>query len=239
MNELMTQNTTNPTMSSREIAELTGKRHDNVVVDIRKMLVELHGESNLLSFQGIYTDSRGRRYQEFQLPKRETLVLVSGYSVQMRAKIIDRWQELEAKPQTTALSDPAALRGLLLNYTEQVIALENKVQEQAPKVAVHDALVEANNGQEMSEVAKVLGSGRGRLYNFLRELGIIKPYPSTEPYQVYVDRGWFKLQERTWFDKIHRLRKAYSKTLITGKGVIGIQKLWAKHGDTAVAQPVA
>ena len=34
----------NLTMTSLEIAELTGKRHDNVMRDIRSMLVELHGE---------------------------------------------------------------------------------------------------------------------------------------------------------------------------------------------------
>ena len=34
-----------------EIAELTGKRHDHVVRDIRTMLVELHGEGGVLSFE--------------------------------------------------------------------------------------------------------------------------------------------------------------------------------------------
>lgn len=85
------------TMSSREIAELTGKRHDNVMRDIRAMLVELHGESDLLRFEGVYSGGNGESRPCFNLPKRETLILISGYSIVMRARIIDRWQELEDK----------------------------------------------------------------------------------------------------------------------------------------------
>lgn len=82
------------TMTSREIAELTGKQHKDVLYDIRKMLVEL--EINSADFSAEYKDSTGRTLPAFNLPKRETLILVSGYSVTMRARIIDRWQELEA-----------------------------------------------------------------------------------------------------------------------------------------------
>ncbi len=79
-------------MSSLEIAELTGKRHDHVMFDIRKMLEEL---GNLTpDFSGV-TKVRGKEYECFNLPKRETLILVSGYSTELRAKIIDRWQLLE------------------------------------------------------------------------------------------------------------------------------------------------
>lgn len=91
------------TMSSREIAELTGKRHDNVFIDARRMLVELYEEEGVLKFQETYIHPQnGQSYMEFMLPKRETLILVSGYSVKMRAKIVDRWQELEAKTATPA-----------------------------------------------------------------------------------------------------------------------------------------
>ena len=83
------------TMSSREIAELTGKEHKNVLADIRKMLDELDMTS--AQFSADLPDTYGRAQTVFNLPKRETLILVSGYSVELRARIIDRWQELETK----------------------------------------------------------------------------------------------------------------------------------------------
>jgi Rha family phage regulatory protein len=97
------------TMSSREIAELTDKRHDNIMRDIRAMLVELHGESDLLKFEGVYLGANNEQRPCFNLPKRETLILVSGYSVAMRAKIIDRWQELESRQQYHAPSFAPAM----------------------------------------------------------------------------------------------------------------------------------
>ncbi|THV25854.1 hypothetical protein FAA97_02420 [Peteryoungia ipomoeae] len=84
-------------MSSREIAELTGKRHDHVMRDIRSMLVTL--QINGPTFGGVYVDAKGEARSCFNLPKRETLILVSGYSVELRARIIDRWMELEAQAQ--------------------------------------------------------------------------------------------------------------------------------------------
>lgn len=86
--------TGNLTMSSREIADLTGKRHDNVMADIKKMLTDL----NLTSpdFLGHLPDGYQRPQPVYFLPKRETLILISGYNIELRARIIDRWQELEA-----------------------------------------------------------------------------------------------------------------------------------------------
>ena len=62
-------------MTSREIAELTGKAHFNVLVDVRKMLSEL-GEDEL-KFQGIYRDSMNREQVEFHLDRELTEVLLT------------------------------------------------------------------------------------------------------------------------------------------------------------------
>ncbi len=105
------------TMSSLEIAERTGKRHADVMRDIRVMLHELGAAER--SFASSYRDSTGRSLPCFHLPKRESLILVSGYSVPLRAAIVDRWQELEAQqaPTIPNFMDPeAACMAFLVEY---------------------------------------------------------------------------------------------------------------------------
>lgn len=82
-------------MSSLEIADLTGKQHKNVLADIRNMLDEL--KINSAEFSAQYKDVSGKSNLMYNLPKRETLILTSGYSAKQRAAIIDRWLELEEK----------------------------------------------------------------------------------------------------------------------------------------------
>lgn len=107
----LTSITQNPTMSSREIAELTEKEHRNVMADIRKMLDELG--LTTADFSAVVAVDTGngtvREFPTFNLPKRECLILVSGYSVVLRAKIIDRWEALESgRVKPVAASIPAA-----------------------------------------------------------------------------------------------------------------------------------
>jgi hypothetical protein len=80
-----------------EVAELTGKQHRNVLADTRKMLAELHGQAGLLRFQQSYRAGNSKHETCYLLPKRELMVLVTGYSVAMRAALVDRVEQLEAK----------------------------------------------------------------------------------------------------------------------------------------------
>lgn len=127
------------TMSSREIAELTGKRHDNVLRDIRGMLIELYGEDGLLRFEDSRIEPKnGQSHPIFNLPKRETLILVSGYSVDLRAKIVDRWQALEDATSPKNLSPSE----LLLMHAQRLVDME---REQAQMKAQVSALVDGEN----------------------------------------------------------------------------------------------
>ena len=89
------------TMTSREIAELTGKRHDHVKRDVEVMFKEL--ELDTPKFGVIYLDSMNRQRIEYSLDEELTLTLVTGYSVKLRNAVIKRWKYLES--QTVSLQD--------------------------------------------------------------------------------------------------------------------------------------
>lgn len=81
------------TMSTLEIAELTGKNHKDVLRDVRSMLESLNIDER--SFASVYKGGNGQDRPIINLPYRETQILVTGYSIPHRAKVIDRWLELE------------------------------------------------------------------------------------------------------------------------------------------------
>lgn len=125
------------------------------------------------------------------------------------------------------LSDPSKLRTALLAYTEKVMALEAKVQEQAPKAQFHDAVVEAINCQSIQEVAKALGTGPNRLFKFLRDEGLLMR--NNLPYQRHLDAGHFRVIEKQYNDERGESH-TYTRTLVTGKGLAYIQKRLQSQG---------
>lgn len=54
------------------------------------------------------------------------------------------------------LNDPAAMRGLLLTYSEKVLALEEKVEEAKPVIAAFERIAVADGSMNMTEAAKAL-----------------------------------------------------------------------------------
>ena len=86
------------------------------------------------------------------------MIVASGYSPMMRAKIIDRWQELEAQqdahviPKTMA----QALR-LAADQAELIEAQQLRLEQQQPAVEFVDRFVESKSAKGFREVAKILG----------------------------------------------------------------------------------
>lgn len=111
------------TMTSREIAESLGSDHHNVMATIRRLINEGVISGNETPY---IHPQNGQRYTEFHLDYRNTMVVASGYSVEMRAKIIDRWIKLESQKNFRV---PTTLSGALRLAAEQAEVIEKKIYE--------------------------------------------------------------------------------------------------------------
>ena len=94
-------------MSSLQIAEVTGKRHDAILRDIRKLLEQGVQAHNFVEshYEQILPTGGKKQIPCYQLTKKGCLILASGYNAVLREKIIDRWEELEngtAQPMVKA-----------------------------------------------------------------------------------------------------------------------------------------
>ncbi|MFS4548442.1 Rha family transcriptional regulator [Pseudomonas aeruginosa] len=98
-------------MTSREIAELTGKQHKHVIRDIREMLDALEKDGPVLGHVREEKDSRGYT-ENFHLDRELTETLVTGYSIPLRHKVIRRLHQLEEQVAQPAIPQtlPEALR---------------------------------------------------------------------------------------------------------------------------------
>ncbi len=78
-------------MDSRDIAKLTHKRHSDVLYDIRNMYEKLGERKSPLA----YLDKQGKERPYYLLNYEDTITLLTGYSVELRAAVVKRWIYLE------------------------------------------------------------------------------------------------------------------------------------------------
>ncbi|AIS17491.1 DNA-binding protein [Pseudomonas rhizosphaerae] len=152
-------------MSSREIADLTGKLHKNVKRDITTMLVEL--KKDALSFERIYLDAQNRNQTEYLLDREHTDCLLTGYSAELRMKVIRRWRELQTQAQAIPATYVEALR-LAADKVEENERLLGVIQLQAPKVAAIKRLAAAAGAICISDAAKQLQITPSKLFSWLQ-----------------------------------------------------------------------
>ncbi|WP_142416283.1 Rha family transcriptional regulator [Bartonella massiliensis] len=212
------------TMSSREIAELCDKRHDHVMRDIKKMLEELNAPKfGVVNFSGYYLDSRGETRPCYNLPKRECLILVSGYSTALRAKIIDRWQELEkqiAAPQID-YSKPEALLGVLNHLQSQIEQKDHVIAELTPKAEALDGLKRSDGLFGLIEAAKMLEIRPKDLNDYLRKHDRVyrrAPGAPLLPYQDKIKKGFMDCPAIT-IQRPDGTEKILPSTKITSRGL--------------------
>lgn len=111
-----------------------------------------------------------------------------------------------------------------LRIEEQRERLEVKVKEDAPKVEFHDRVAQPLNTMTVAVAAKTLGTGRNKLYEFLRYQGWVQK--NNEPYQHKINQGLLNVKVSDYIHPKTGEVVIATTTLVTGKGLERLQKLW-------------
>ena len=229
MNDIMQVNNISKTMSSREMAALCKKRHDNTLLVIRDL--ETRGLLENSRPQYYIHAQNGQQYIEYISDKRDSLVIVARLSPEFMAAVIDRWQELEQKVSASQpvvampdFTNPAeAARAFADQYEAKQVALEQLALAK-PKIDFHDKVAASSSTMTVGDVAKKIGMSAQELNMKLIELGA---YDKRRlPKKVFND-GFI----RKGYAEMSLTQDGYDRNRLTQAGQIYITGLFGRSRE--------
>lgn len=200
-------------VDSREVAKMIGKRHDHLLRDIEGYVAVLSQTPTLGADQffidSTYEAGTGKSYKHFLLTRKGCDMVANKMNgakgVLFTAHYVSRFEEMEKMLKAR----PSLIDTYLdMNEDERAIAYfterkaKRELQEQLklvePKVEKYQQFLDADGLMKIGTLAKILnikGLGQNKLFAFLRDKKILMR--DNQPYQTYVDRGYFKVKSKT------------------------------------------
>lgn len=223
LNPIVTQAVT---MTSREIAELTGKRHDNVMRVCRDLAAD--GVCPQIEETSEAHPQNGQQYSVCRLNKRDSLVLVARLSPEFTGAVIDRWMQLEAD----VIAIPAvpktfgdALR-LAAEQADTIAVQAAQIEAAKPAVEFVQRYADSTGLLGFRQVCKVLQVKENVFRDFLLDRKIAYRLGSElTPAAQHIDAGRFQVKAGTSTANGH----AFNSMRFTPKGVQWIAGEYAKH----------
>lgn len=212
------------TMSSREIAEMTNKRHDNVMRACRDL--KATGVTPQIEECRVINDlAGGREFTEFLLNKRDSLILVARLSPEFTGRVVDRWIELEKRAQTPAELSRLQILEMAMESERERLALAEQVEAAKPAVEFVQRYADSTGTKGFRQVAKLLGANENLFREFLIEQKILyRLNGELTPHAQHIDAGRFCVKAGTAQNSGH----AFNSARFTPKGVTWVAGEWAK-----------
>lgn len=177
-------------VSSRQVAENFGKRHKDVLENIRKILAAENSATKF--FSETAHEYRGQQFPEYLVNRDGFSLLVMGFTgkkaLEWKLKYINAFNEMEAKlkeaaitkPDSYMIADPVARAQRWIEEESERQALEEccsrqeqLINEMKPKADYVDAILNSKSLVSITAIAKDYGMS-GRAMNFLlHQMGII------------------------------------------------------------------
>lgn len=139
-------------------------------------------------------------------------------------------KELANRDPMEMLNDPSVLRQTLLGYSEKVIALTAKVEEQAPKVEALERIAEAEGALTLTDTAKVLQQPPMKFNDWLhskewiyRRMG--RSRNQWTAYQGRIKSGYLTHKIRYYPDPETGESKVSEQVMVTPKGLAKLSEM--------------
>ena len=208
------------TMSSLEIADVVESRHDKVRQSIERL--SERGVITLPPAGEVSNPGPGPKFVKvYNLDKRSSLIVVAQLCPEFTARIVDRWQELEAlnaPPPPPVFNVPTTFAGALRLALEQAELIEQQtalIAQQAPAVAYVEKFVKADGLIGVREAAKSLGLNQNAFVSMMIDAKLMfRENGHLQAYAPDIDAGRFVVQAGT--DSTGRAR---ASTKFTAKGL--------------------
>ena len=190
-NDLIQFGESQQTMSSLEIAKLTGKPHNDVLKAIRAMEPAWEKVNGGKFSRVEYKDAKGEMRPAFELTKTECLYVATKFNDEARAKLVIRWEELEKKARANMLqlpdfTNPAeAARAWAQEYEQKITLMieNNRLEEENIQLAVEnqelkndknylDLIMRSKALLTVSQIAQDYGMSGKALNKKLADMGI-------------------------------------------------------------------
>ncbi|MDH0774757.1 phage antirepressor KilAC domain-containing protein [Delftia tsuruhatensis] len=211
------------TMSSEEIATLVESRHDNVKTSIERL--GARGVIQLPALQEV-RNHLGQAVSVYQLCKRDSYVVVAQLSPEFTARLVDRWQELEAQAAPAVPRTMSQALRLAAEQAEQIEQQQAALALAAPKAEYVDRYVAANGAKGFRQVAKLLGANEHEFRAWLQDEKIMYRLGGEwTAHQCHIDAGRFVVKTGVAQANEH----AFNTTKFTPKGVNWVAGLWGQH----------
>lgn len=216
-------------VSSRLIAEKTGKQHSHVVRDIKVIIGQLGAhpsldENSIKIKKSINPISKNENISEILLDEKMFTLVITGYSVHLRLVLIEEFKRIKEELEKRDVIKPPTNFLEALEFAKMIeekrLLLVKQIEEDKPKVEFYNTVSDIGKNLDFKEACSTLklSFGRNTLFQKLREGKVLMH--DNLPYRKYIEAGYFEVYERL------RPTKDFIdiQTVITQKGLIWLDK---------------
>ena len=232
-----------PVTTSAAIAEGVCAQHKNVLELLRRNILDFQEFGRVTFETRPFETPGGTQHREVAILNEQQATLLMTYMrnspvvKKFKMRLVKAFYEGAGQASTfqvpQTLSD--ALR-LAADHAQRIAQIGQIRGRARPAAEFARNVTKAPDAVSVGEAAKVIGTGRARLFSFLRRHGWVTK--KNEPYQLKIRAGLMDVKLSRYEHPDNGLQKSITP-LITGKGLAKLEHMWRTQASEAQGESVA